>query len=92
MKVVSTGKFEWMLEQLGVHDDKAFLLAQTQIARLRKNPKDSRLEAHPLRKRLKGKLAFRVTDDVRVVFEWLGKNTVRLLAIGGHKKVYSKRR
>ena len=81
-----------MLEQLGVEDEKAFLLAQTQIARLRKSPKDTRLEVHPLRRRLKGKWSFRVTDDVRVVFERLGKNTIRLLAIGGHQKVYSKQR
>jgi len=31
-----------------------------------------------------------VDEDVRVVFEWLGKRAVRFLAIGGHGRVYKK--
>jgi len=39
---------------------------------------------------MKGKWAFSVTDDIRIVYEWLGKTTVRFLAIGRHSKVYKK--
>ncbi len=38
---------------------------------------------------MKGKFAFSITGDMRIIYEWLGKNTVRFLAIGGHKKVYT---
>ena len=41
---------------------------------------------------MKGKFAFSITNDIRIIYEWLGKNTVRFLAIGGHKKVYTQSR
>lgn len=53
------------------------------------NTEDTRLRNHALRKRMKGKFAFSITGDMRIIYEWLGKNTVRFLAIGGHKKVYT---
>lgn len=54
------------------------------------NTEDTRLHSHALRKRMKGKFAFSITGDIRIVYEWLGKNTVRFLAIGGHNKVYNR--
>jgi len=57
----------------------------------RKNPQDTRLKNHALRKRMRGKFAFWITSDIRIVYEWSGKNTVRFLAIGGHKEVYLKK-
>lgn len=57
----------------------------------KKNPHDTRLDNHSLYRTLKGKWAFSITDDIRIVYEWLGKTTVRFLAIGGHKKVYKRK-
>ena len=37
------------------------------------------------------KWAFSITDDIRIVYEWLNKNTVRFLAIGGHNRVYKRK-
>ncbi|PIP61114.1 hypothetical protein COW99_05835 [Candidatus Roizmanbacteria bacterium CG22_combo_CG10-13_8_21_14_all_38_20] len=54
----------------------------------KRNPNDTRLKNHLLHKRLEDKWAFSVTSDIRVVYEWLGRKTVRLLTIGGHRKVY----
>lgn len=54
----------------------------------RKRPDDQRLGNHALRKRMKGKWAFSVTDDIRIVYEWKIKNVVRFLAIGKHEEVY----
>jgi mRNA-degrading endonuclease YafQ of YafQ-DinJ toxin-antitoxin module len=56
-----------------------------------KNNRDTRLKDHALVKRLKGKRAFSIDDDLRIVFEVIGKNEVRFLAIGGHEKVYRKK-
>ncbi len=56
----------------------------------RNNPQDTRIKNHALTKRLKGKWAFSITSDIRVIYEWTGKNTVRFLAIGGHPQVYKK--
>jgi mRNA-degrading endonuclease YafQ of YafQ-DinJ toxin-antitoxin module len=55
------------------------------------NPLDTRLRTHKLRRRLAGKFAFSLDADSRVVFEWVGKNTVRFLNIGSHREVYPKR-
>jgi len=41
---------------------------------------------------MKGKFAFSITDDIRIVYEWLGKSTVRFLAIGEHEKVYTSKK
>ena len=56
-----------------------------------KKPSDERLEDHPLRGELFGKQAFSITDDIRIVYKWVGKNRVKFLAIGGHSKVYGKK-
>ncbi|KKQ83765.1 MAG: Addiction module toxin, RelE/StbE family [Candidatus Woesebacteria bacterium GW2011_GWB1_38_8] len=52
------------------------------------NPQDTRLGLHVLKKRLKGKNAIEITEDIRIIFEWLGKNVARFLAIGPHYNVY----
>ena len=77
-----------MLEELKIKEEKVFDLAYIQIKRFRRNPKDTRLKVHALKKRMRGKWAFSVTHDMRIVFEWLGKSTVRFLAIGKHGDVY----
>lgn len=50
--------------------------------------KDTRLDSHELTKRMEGGSSFSIDGDVRVVYEWTSKNTVRFLKLGGHKKVY----
>lgn len=52
------------------------------------NPKDTRLKNHKLSGKMKGQFAFSITGDIRIVYEVIGKNTVRFLAIGPHEKVY----
>jgi addiction module RelE/StbE family toxin len=52
---------------------------------------DSRVRNHKLTGKLLGKWAFSITDDIRIVYEWKSKNTVRFLAIGGHEKVYGRK-
>ncbi len=53
-----------------------------------KNPNDTRLGNHDLHKKMVGQWSFWITDDIRIIYKWLGKNKVRFLAIGGHTKVY----
>lgn len=55
-----------------------------------RNPTDTRLDNHALTKKMEGQWAFSITDDIRIVYEWTNKTTARFLAIGPHKKVYSK--
>ena len=52
------------------------------IKLFKNNPEDTRLRNHALRKKMKGKHAFSITSDIRIVYEKIGKNTARFLAIG----------
>lgn len=70
-------------------DNKALAsVVREKIKLFEKNPNDSRLDNHPLKKKLRGKWSFSITDDIRIIYRLVGKNTVRFLAIGPHKKVY----
>jgi len=88
IKIVRSGKYTKMLQEIDNNEllDKIQYLINLFII----NPDDSRLYNHALRKRMKGKYAFSITGDIRIVYEWLGKQKVRFLAIGGHNKVYTR--
>ena len=90
IKIKHTGKFDRMLEDLVKDNRKLLNKVEASILLFINKPTDTRLENHPLRKRLKGKWAFNIDDDVRIVYEWKSKNVVRFLAIGGHHEVYRK--
>lgn len=88
LKIKQSGKYDSMLETLY---EKNSALRKTVIEKtklFRRNPHDTRLENHALRKTMKGKWAFSITPDIRIVYRWIGKNTVRFLAIGPHKQIY----
>ncbi len=89
MIIQPSGKYNQMYRTLIRNQHELTGVVLEKVRLFRKNRKDTRLHNHPLKKRLSGKLAFSITDDVRIVYEWIGKNTVRFLAIGGHEKVYS---
>lgn len=80
-----------MLNELTSQDESLEQIIAERIKWFQGNPQDTRLDNHPLTKRLKSKWAFSITDDLRIVYEWVGKTTVRFLAIGGHKKVYKRK-
>lgn len=89
LRVKKSGDFEDMLRELDKNPE-IYKSVRDRIKIFRKNPKDTRLSNHALTKRMKGKFAFSITEDIRIVYEWLGKNSVRFLAIGGHPKVYQR--
>ncbi len=80
-----------MLDELCEENGELEQIINHQIQWFCKNPNDSRLDNHALTKKLEGEWAFSITDDIRIVYEWLGKTTVRFLAIGGHKRVYRRK-
>lgn len=57
-----------------------------------RNPDDTRLKNHALKKSMDGKYAFSITDDIRIIYTSENNKTVRFLAIGGHEVVYKKKR
>ncbi|MBI2334328.1 hypothetical protein HYU96_00850 [Candidatus Daviesbacteria bacterium] len=91
IKVKQAGKFTKLLDELYVENPELEIEVSKRIRWFQDNPEDSRLDNHVLTKRMKSKWAFSITDDIRIVYEWLGKTTVRLLAIGGHKKAYKRK-
>ncbi len=53
-----------------------------------KEPFHPRLRTHKLSGKLEGLWAFSVSYDCRVVFEFINKNEILLIDIGGHDEVY----
>ena len=86
---VKFGKgFDKKYQDLVKTDEDLRQLTFLKIELFKNNPDDTRLDNHPLKKKMEGKWAFSITDNIRIVYEFAGKNTVRFLAIGGHEKVY----
>ncbi len=77
-------------EELTEEDGELKKLIFKKVRLFEKNPDDSRLRNHALTRKMEGLWAFSITDDIRIVYEWIGKQSVRFLAIGSHKEVYPK--
>lgn len=89
LKVKLSGKFVKMYRELLEEDPELENLVDDLRKIFVKNPSDTRLRNHQLTGKMTGQFAFSITDDIRIVYKVTGKNTVRLLAIGPHKKVYN---
>lgn len=63
---------------------------RTKIKWFAKKPEDSRLRNHALTGKLRGYWAFSITNDIRIIYQWIGKNRVSFEGIGGHPKVYDR--
>lgn len=90
MEIVFSGKYWEMLSKLIEGEPSLKEQVIQSVGWFRKNTSDTRLGVHPLGKRMKGKWAFDITGDIRIVFEPQGKHRVRFLTIGGHKEVYGR--
>lgn len=91
VRIKRSGKFDRMLDNLYLANEDLREVIRQRIKLFENNPNDTRLDNHPLRKRLAGKWAFSITGNIRIVYEWLGGNSVRFLAIGPHPGVYSRK-
>lgn len=87
-KIKFSGKFNKMYRELINEEPALSDLIADAMSLFEKNPDDTRLDNHALTKKMKGQHAFSITNDVRIIYKRIGKNTVRFLAIGPHKKVY----
>jgi len=90
MKIAVTGDFDRMYRALVAGNDSLKTQVADRITLFKKNPNDTRLSNHRLRRRLRDKWAFSVTDDIRIVYIKAGKQSIRFLAIGIHATVYKK--
>lgn len=90
MKIEFTGKYTNAYTSLVRDDETMRVKILERVTWFRRNTNDTRLANHPLHKKMKGYWAFSVNDDMRIVYEWVGKTTVRFLAIGRHETVYAK--
>ena len=91
IKIRYSGNFLRDFQELITNSPEIKELVREKTKLFKNKPVDTRLNSHPLKRRMKGKWAFSVTQDIRVVYKRLGKNMVRFLAIGSHRKVYKKR-
>jgi mRNA-degrading endonuclease YafQ of YafQ-DinJ toxin-antitoxin module len=90
IKIKFTGRYYRGLEKLLSQNLEYRGLIDGLVVLFRKKPQDTRLDIHPLKRRLTGKWAISVDNDVRIVFEWKGNHRVRFLAVDRHSEVYKK--
>lgn len=90
VKIKFTGKYQKNLSGLLVDNPLIRDEIDKRVGWFVNNPNDTRLDNHSLTGRMESKWAFSITPDIRIVYESLGKNTVRFLAIGIHGRVYKK--
>jgi len=90
VKIRLSGKFEVSYKELLLLSPELKDVIWKRINLFREKPLDTRLYNHLLKGKLKGKWAFSVTNDIRIVYEWKTKNVVRFLAVGKHSQVYGK--
>ncbi|OHA09190.1 MAG: hypothetical protein A3B37_01460 [Candidatus Sungbacteria bacterium RIFCSPLOWO2_01_FULL_59_16] len=63
---------------------KAQRLAEEQETRFRKNPFDPRLKTHKLHGPLRDFWAFAIDHRYRIIFDFVGENTIRFYSVGDH--------
>ncbi|OGM30214.1 hypothetical protein A2630_03255 [Candidatus Woesebacteria bacterium RIFCSPHIGHO2_01_FULL_44_10] len=90
IRIKHAGEFDQLLDVIAKNDLEMFDLVNAKIKLFKKNPNDTRLDNHPLKRRMRGKWAFSITEDIRIVYIWQGEKRVRFLNIGPHSKVYSR--
>ena len=90
IKIKITGLFDKQLKTLYSNHKNLHSVIQKRIKLFQTNPHDTRLKNHALTRRLKGKWAFSITPDIRIIYVWVGEHTVRFLAIGTHEQVYGR--
>jgi len=88
LKIKRKGTFNTQYRNLTQESPESIGVIDSQVRLFAKNPKDTRVKNHLLKRKLKGKWAFSITDDIRIVYEWQAKNTVRFLRIGPHTTAY----
>ncbi len=90
VRITFTGKYQKNLDELITEFPSIKIEVNRRVKLFVSNVSDTRLDNHPLTKSMEGKFAFSIDEDIRIVYEWVGKSAVRFLAIGRHNKVYSK--
>jgi len=86
MQIKFHKRFEKSLKKLSPDLKKKTIEA---IEKFTKNPKDKLSRNHSLKAKMKGKRAFSVTGDCRVIFEEVdGYIIVVMLDVGSHNQVY----
>lgn len=86
-----TGTYRSMYHSLILINPKYVQITAQKVQMFAQKPHDSRLKNHALQRRMKGKWAFSIDDDVRIIYLWSDKKTARFLAIGGHSIVYGRK-
>lgn len=84
-KIYYSSRFFKSLQNLPLKNKK-LVLQRERI--FRNNPSDPRLRTHKLKGRLKNLYSFSITHSERILFEFVNKNEILFIDIGGHE-VYS---
>lgn len=85
MKIVVTDSFMKILDKLPLKMRKRF---EDRLSIFMREPAHPILKVHPLKGNMTGCRAFSVSGNYRVIFQISDRDTVKLIDIGTHNKVY----
>lgn len=67
-KIIETGNYITAYKELILKQANLEPLVRQRVKWFRKNPQDTRLDNHILKRKMQGKFAFSITDDIRIVY------------------------
>ena len=91
MKLIESKKFSKIYSKIFNRDPILIDKVDIALRKLALNPFDDSLRTHKLKGNLSGLYSSRVTDDIRIIFDFVQEETelcVLLLTIGKHDEVY----
>lgn len=86
--ILFTKKFVKQYKLLNKNSPKQANKLERMVEIFIQNPHHPCLKTHALTGKLVDKYAFWISWDLRIIFEWLDKTSVRFLAVGTHNQVY----
>lgn len=91
MKLIESKKFSKKYSKVYKRNQALIDKIDIVLKKLSLNPFDESLRTHKLRGNLSGLYSSRVTDDIRIIFDFVQEETelcILLLSIGKHDEVY----
>lgn len=91
MKLIESQRFIKNANRLTRHNKYLDNKLERTLEKLKANPFDESLRTHKLKGNLYGLYSSKVTDDIRIIFDFVQEGTelcILLLSIGKHEEVY----
>ena len=88
MRITFSPSFKKAYSKRIKNNKKLVFVVTKRIEQFKTDPDCLQLHNHQLVGSMKGLFSFSVNGDMRIIYEWINKETVLFLDIGSHNQVY----